>query len=189
MQERSTQISDLARTTTCRTFSFILIVSNIFSLLISSLFFKRRKKLSAEQQLSQISKVAEAQQYISQAVNNLAQKVDFPILNQLASDSFQFSVSQVLRTIEEIQMWQTEQIEILKIIASSQPKDRREVDESIEKIEKVQEEEQQKSSQIREVLQQAHRKLHSPSNKFYNVFFFFDFYLKLRSFIKIECTF
>ena len=30
MQERSTQISDLARTTTCRTFSFILIVSNIF---------------------------------------------------------------------------------------------------------------------------------------------------------------
>ena len=67
-------------------------------------------------------------------------------------------------------MWQTEQIEILKIIASSQPKDRREVDESIEKIEKVQEEEQQKSSQIREVLQQAHRKLHSPSSKFYNVF-------------------
>ncbi|PAV58522.1 hypothetical protein WR25_25180 isoform C [Diploscapter pachys] len=112
MQERSTQISDLARTTT------------------------------SEQQLSQISKVAEAQQYISQAVNNLTQK---------------FSVSQVLRTIEEIQMWQTEQIEILKIIASSQPKDRREVDESIEKIEKVQEEEQQKSSQIREVLQQAHQ--------------------------------
>lgn len=171
MQERSTQIADLTRTATCKTFSFILIVSNeFFSTNIVTFLQKRKKSFQLSSNCPKSRKSLKLNSTSHRLSTIWHRRFDFLILNQLESDPFQFSVSQVLRTIEEIQMWQTEQIEILKIIASSQPKDRREVDESIEKIEKVQEEEQQKSSQIREVLQQAHRKLHSPSNKFYNVF-------------------